>query len=55
MGILINNVGISYPGALYFHEVETYAPGLTQDMVREADECFPTLGPHRNRNRRRAT
>lgn len=33
MGVLINNVGISYPGALYFHEVEKYAPNLTRDMV----------------------
>jgi NAD(P)-dependent dehydrogenase (short-subunit alcohol dehydrogenase family) len=33
VGVLINNVGISYPGALYFHELETYAPALTKEMA----------------------
>lgn len=33
LGVLINNVGISYPGALLFSELEQHAPHLTRDMV----------------------
>lgn len=33
VGILINNVGISYPGALFFHELEAHVPTLPRDMV----------------------
>ena len=31
--MLINNVGISYPGALFFHELPAHAPELTREMV----------------------
>jgi 17beta-estradiol 17-dehydrogenase / very-long-chain 3-oxoacyl-CoA reductase len=33
IGVLINNVGASYPSALYFHELEEHAPGLTKGMI----------------------
>ena len=33
VGVLVNNVGASYPSALYFHEVEGVEPGLTRSMV----------------------
>lgn len=33
VGILINNAGMSYPGALYFNELDQYAPGLRSKMI----------------------
>lgn len=33
IGVLVNNVGVSYPGALYFDELETYQPGRTVDLI----------------------
>jgi 17beta-estradiol 17-dehydrogenase / very-long-chain 3-oxoacyl-CoA reductase len=33
VGVLVNNVGVSYPGALFFHELEQYAPGRTAELI----------------------
>ena len=33
IGVVVNNVGTSYPSALYFDELEKYSPGLTRDMI----------------------
>ena len=33
IGVLINNVGMSYPGALYFEELSAHAPTLARDLV----------------------
>lgn len=41
LGILVNNVGVSYPGALYYSELEHYAPGLSRDIVHvNVDSVF---------------
>ena len=34
VGILVNNVGQSYPGALLFHELKAHAPTLSHEIVR---------------------
>lgn len=33
IGVLINNVGVSYPGALYFGELEAHQPNAIEDLV----------------------
>lgn len=33
VGVLVNNVGVSYPSALFFHELERYAPNRTQELI----------------------
>jgi len=33
VGVLINNVGLSYPACLLTHEVEARAPGLTDQLI----------------------
>jgi len=41
LGVVINNVGVSYPGALYYGELETYAPGLSREIVHvNVDSVF---------------
>ena len=33
VAVLVNNVGVSYPGALFFHELAEKAPGLAASMI----------------------
>jgi 17beta-estradiol 17-dehydrogenase / very-long-chain 3-oxoacyl-CoA reductase len=34
VGVLVNNVGVSYPGALFAEELEEWAPGVTDRLLR---------------------